>query len=207
MNLKETGMEPLHSPIVEHAVRLAAVAHKSQKRKSSGIPYIAHPLSVCLILTKAGFHEESILAAAVLHDVVEDTDLTIEELAELFSEDVVQYVKEMTEEKETREGKKRSWQDRKQDHIQVMRQATLGARAIELADKLHNLEAMLFDLQTEDKAEFWTHFGASPEEIVQYYRSMIDAAGQSDPQLKSLVRNCNEKLEELKKNLPESSDL
>ncbi|WP_339733062.1 HD domain-containing protein [uncultured Gimesia sp.] len=195
-------MEPLHSPVFEHAVRLAAVAHKSQKRKSSGVPYIAHPMSVCLILIKAGFHEESILAAAVLHDVVEDTELTIEELAELFSADVVQYVKEMTEEKETREGKKRSWRDRKQDHIQVMQGATLGARAIELADKLHNLEAMLFDLQIENKEEFWGHFGASPEAIVQYYHSMIEAAGQSDPQLELLVRNCNARLEELKKHLP-----
>lgn len=200
-------MEPLHSPVVEHAVRLAAVAHKSQKRKSSGIPYIAHPLSVCLILMKAGFQEESILAAAVLHDVVEDTELTIEELADLFSADVVQYVKEMTEEKETHKGEKRSWRDRKQDHIQVMQQATLGARAIELADKLHNLEAMLFDLQTEDRHEFWGHFGASPEEIVQYYHSMIEAAGQSDPQLESLVKNCNRRLEELKKYLPESTDV
>lgn len=199
-------MEPLHSPVVEHAVRLAAVAHKSQKRKSSGIPYISHPLSVCLILMKAGFQEESILAAAVLHDVVEDTELTIEELADLFSADVVQYVKEMTEEKETHAGEKRSWRDRKQDHIQVMQQATLGARAIELADKLHNLEAMLFDLQTEDRHEFWGHFGASPGEIVQYYHSMIEAAGQSDPQLESLVKNCNRRLEELKKYLPEATD-
>ncbi|MCA9015755.1 MAG: bifunctional (p)ppGpp synthetase/guanosine-3',5'-bis(diphosphate) 3'-pyrophosphohydrolase [Planctomycetaceae bacterium] len=198
----KTDMEPLHSPVVEHAVRLAAVAHKSQKRKSSGVPYIAHPLSVCLILMKAGFQEESILAAAVLHDVVEDTELTIEELSELFSADVIHYVAEMTEVKETHEGKKRSWRDRKQDHIQVMQQATLGARAIELADKLHNLEAMLFDLQTEDKQEFWGHFGASPEEIVQYYHAMIEAAGQSDPQLESLVRNCNARLEALKKYLP-----
>ena len=194
-------MDILHSPVVEHAIRLAAVAHKSQKRKSSGIPYIAHPMSVCLILIKAGFHEEAILAAAVLHDVVEDTDLTIEQLAENFSEEVVQYVKEMTEEKETSQGEKRSWRDRKQDHINVMQQATLGARAIELADKLHNLEAMLFDLQSEDKHEFWGHFGASPEEIVLYYHSMIEAAGQSDQQLELLVNNCNARLMELKKHL------
>lgn len=191
-------MEILHSSVVEHAIRLASVAHKTQKRKSSGVPYIAHPMSVCLILMKAGFHDESILAAAVLHDVVEDTDLTIEQLAESFSEDVVRYVKEMTEEKETSEGKKRSWHDRKQDHIAVMQQATLGARAIELADKLHNLEAMLFDLQLENKQEFWGHFGASPEKIVQYYQSMIDAAGQSDPALELLVCNCNARLAELK---------
>tara|TARA_R110002095_G_scaffold208361_1_gene194011 strand:+ start:2163 stop:2801 length:639 start_codon:yes stop_codon:yes gene_type:complete len=199
---KETFMEILHSPVVEHAIRLAAVAHKSQKRKSSGIPYIAHPMSVCLILMKAGFHEEAILAAAVLHDVVEDTDLTIEQLTEHFSADVIQYVKEMTEEKETSEGKKWNWRDRKQAHIDIMRQATLGARAIELADKLHNLEAMLFDLQTENRQKFWGHFGASPAEIVQYYHSMIEAAGQSDPRLESLVKNCNVRLDELKNYLP-----
>ncbi|MCH9652298.1 MAG: HD domain-containing protein [Planctomycetes bacterium] len=194
-------MEILHSPVVEHAIRLAAVAHKSQKRKSSGVPYIAHPMSVCLILMKAGFHDDTILAAAVLHDVVEDTDLTIEQLTEEFSDEVIQYVKEMTEEKETSQGEKRSWHDRKQDHIEVMQQATLGARAIELADKLHNLEAMLFDLQTEDKHDFWGHFGASSEEIVQYYQSMIEAAGQSDQQLELLVNNCNARLTELKKYL------
>ncbi|MFK7779263.1 MAG: HD domain-containing protein [Gimesia sp.] len=192
-------MEILHSPVVEHAIRLSAVAHKSQKRKSSGIPYIAHPMSVCLILTKAGFHDETILAAAVLHDVVEDTDITFDQLTEEFSEEVVQYVKEMTEKKETSKGEKRSWHDRKQDHIEVMRNATLGARAIELADKLHNLEAMLFDLQSENTQDFWGHFGASPEEIVKYYHSMIEAAGQSEQQLELLVKNCNARLTELKK--------
>jgi len=194
-------MEILHSPVVEQAIRISAVAHKSQKRKSSGIPYIAHPMSVCLILTKAGFHDETILAAAVLHDVIEDTDLTFEQLADDFSDEVVQYVKEMTEEKETSQGEKRSWRDRKQDHIEVMRHATQGARAIELADKLHNLEAMLFDLQSESRHEFWGHFGASPEEIVQYYHSMIEAAGQSDQRLELLVKNCNARVTELKKYL------
>lgn len=195
-------MEILHSPVVEQAIRLAAVAHQSQKRKSSGIPYIAHPMGVCLILMKAGFQEEAILAAAVLHDVVEDTEFTLEELAKNFSEEVILYVEEMTEVKESTPGKKRSWQERKLEHIEVMRQASLGSRAIELADKLHNLEAMLFDLKTEDKMKFWEHFGASPQEIVQYYYSMIEAAGQSDQRLAMLVKNCEDRLDELKKYLP-----
>ncbi|MEQ8851087.1 HD domain-containing protein [Gimesia sp.] len=195
-------MDTLHSPVVENAIRVAAEAHKSQKRKSSGIPYIAHPMGVCLILVKAGFHEESILAAAALHDVIEDTALTFEDLEGTFSDEVLQYVREMTEEKETQEGAKRNWRDRKRDHIEVMQQASLGARAIELADKLHNLEAMLFDLQTEDRAEFWGHFGASPEEIVQYYHSMIEAAGQSDERLVPLVKNCLSRLDELQKQMP-----
>lgn len=195
-------MDTLHSPVVENAIRIAAEAHKSQKRKSSGIPYIAHPMGVCLILVKAGFHEESILAAAALHDVVEDTALTFEDLEGSFSDDIIQYVREMTEEKETTDGQKRNWHERKQDHIAVMQQASQGARAIELADKLHNLEAMLFDLQTENQLEFWGHFGASPEEIIQYYHSMIDAAGQADPRLNSLVQNCQSRLDELKKHLP-----
>lgn len=195
-------MDTLHSPVVENAIRVAAEAHKSQKRKSSGIPYIAHPMGVCLILVKAGFHEESILAAAVLHDVVEDTPLTFADLEPAFSEEILQYVREMTEEKESQDGGKRSWHDRKRDHIEVMQQASLGARAIELADKLHNLEAMLFDLQTEDRAEFWGHFGASPAEIVQYYQSMIAAAGQSDERLQSLVNNCLARLDKLQKHLP-----
>ncbi|QDU04304.1 GTP pyrophosphokinase [Gimesia chilikensis] len=195
-------MDTLHSPVVENAIRVAAEAHKSQKRKSSGIPYIAHPMGVCLILVKAGFHEESILAAAALHDVIEDTSLTFEDLEGTFSDEVLQYVREMTEEKETLEGAKRSWRDRKRDHIEVMQQASLGARAIELADKLHNLEAMLFDLQTEDRAEFWGHFGAPPVEIVQYYHSMIEAAGQSDERLVPLVKNCLSRLDELQKHMP-----
>lgn len=195
-------MDTLHSPVVENAIRVAAEAHKSQKRKSSGIPYIAHPMGVCLILVKAGFHEESILAAAALHDVVEDTALTFEDLEGTFSDEVLHYVREMTEEKETQEGAKRSWRDRKRDHIEVMQQASLGARAIELADKLHNLEAMLFDLQTEDRVEFWGHFGAPPEEIVQYYLSMIEAAGQSDERLVPLVKNCLSRLDELQKQMP-----
>ena len=71
---------------VKKAYELAAKAHATQKRES-GEPYIIHPLSVCMNLTKFKADGAS-LCAGLLHDVVEDTDYTLEDIKEMFGEDV-----------------------------------------------------------------------------------------------------------------------
>ena len=169
-------------------MRVAASYHRNHRRKASDLPYISHPASVALILVRAGFDDESLLAAALLHDVVEDTDCTLEELEAEFPAQVIQYVAALTERKNAADGTKRSWQERKNEHLAEVGQSVFAVRAIVLADKLHNLGSMLYDL--EGGEELWSRFGASADKIIWYHRSMIAAAAQDDTRLSELARAC-----------------
>lgn len=150
-----------------------------------------------MILLRAGIDDDEILAAALLHDVVEDTEHTLEMLAIDFPPKVVQLVAAMTERKHDHDGRKRSWQERKDEHLQHIAAEPWEARAIVLADKLHNLGSMLVDL--EGGADLWSRFNAPPDRILWYHREMIAAAEQGDPRLAELARECRSFIEQLVK--------
>lgn len=164
----------LYSPLVEKAFRVAADAHRTQTRKASDLPYFQHPASVALILSRCGFYDDELLAAAVLHDTVEDTECTVESLTAEFPEAVVKLVLECSETKIDTFGAKISWRVRKEAHIAVVGQASPSARAIVLADKLHNLGSMVFDIERGD--ELWSRVNASPDDVIWYHREIVAAA-------------------------------
>jgi len=164
----------LYSPLVDKAFRVAADAHRTQTRKASGLPYFQHPASVALILSRCGFEDDELLAAAALHDTVEDTDCTVESLTTEFPEAVVKLVLECSETKTDTSGAKIPWRVRKEAHIAIVREASGAARAIVLADKLHNLGSMIFDLERGD--ELWSRFNASPDDVIWYHREIVAAA-------------------------------
>ena len=188
------------SPLVERAMRVAARCHRQQTRKASDLPYLTHPASVAMLLTKAGIIDDEILAAALLHDVVEDTDCSMETLAEDFPPKVIELVAALTERKRDDSGQKRSWQDRKTEHLEHVAAASWEARAITLADKLHNLGTMAFDLDADP--DLWSRFNAPPERLLWYYRGMIAAASQGEPRLRILAEECSKLVEHLATRLP-----
>jgi (p)ppGpp synthase/HD superfamily hydrolase len=194
----------LFSPLVERALRRAARAHRDHLRKASDLPYVTHLAGVALILARAGFDDEHVLAAALLHDVVEDTPCSLDELAAEFPPAVIEMVRALTERKYERDGRRRSWIDRKQEHLAQVAAAPAAARAIVLADKLHNLGAMVYDLAAGD--ELWSRFGAAPAQLLWYHRSMIDASAQNDPELQPLRDACNGLLDQVAAALPDERD-
>ncbi|HSG73483.1 MAG TPA: HD domain-containing protein, partial [Planctomycetaceae bacterium] len=126
------------------------------------------------------------LAAAVLHDVVEDTDCTLEMLKEQFPPEVAQWVSETSEQKQDEAGTDRSWVDRKREHLAHAASASFEARAIILADKYHNLCSMLYDL---DRGEtVWERFNAPVEHVLWYNREMIVTVARETPELIVLRR-------------------
>lgn len=185
----------LFSPLVEKAMRIAAKAHRHHHRKGSDLPYITHPAHAAMILLRAGIDDDEILAAALLHDVVEDTDHSLEMLAADFPPKVVQLVAAMTEQKHDHTGQHRSWQDRKDEHLRHIAAEPWEARAIVLADKLHNLGSMVVDL--EAGADIWSRFNAPRDRILWYHRSMVAAAEQGDLRLASLAQECLRMVERL----------
>ncbi|MFM9966225.1 MAG: HD domain-containing protein [Planctomycetaceae bacterium] len=190
-----TNHQSLFSPLVERAMRVAARSHRQQTRKASDLPYLTHPASVALLLVKAGIADEEILAAALLHDVVEDTDCSLADLAAQFPPKVIELVAALSERKRDDSGQKRSWQDRKIEHLEHIKAASWEARAITLADKLHNLGTMVFDLETDP--DLWSHFNAPRDRLCWYYREMIAAAFQEDARLAVLARECSMLVEQL----------
>lgn len=187
---------PVYGELLESALRVAAIAHREQVRKGGNVPYFAHSAAVALILARTGFTDEALLAAAVLHDVVEDTDVTLEGLASDFPSAVVDAVAALSEEKDDAEGKLRPWEDRKAEHLSQIASASQSARAIALADKLHNLETLRSDLAAGVIS--LSAFRAPPERLLWYYESMINAAAGNDESLRPLADGCRESWKRLR---------
>lgn len=172
---------------LEEAMRFAAKAHAGQLRRGSDTPYFVHVAAVALMLERAGFGEDVIIAG-LLHDVVEDTATSIEEVAARFGERVCEHVRNCSEVKTDEEGKMRPWIDRKRDHLAALSAAPIEVRGIILADKLHNLVSIEFDLR--ENRPVWRQFHAEREQVLWYYRSTIELCGGGDARLESLARSC-----------------
>ena len=178
----------------ERALRLAASGHRDQVRKGSGIPYIEHPMAVALILDRAGFYEEVVIAG-LLHDLVEDTDVTLERVREGFGDRVAGMVAYCSEEKLDADGRKRPWIDRKRDHLGALATAPDAVRAVVLADKLHNLISIQLDLL--EGRPVWESFNAGRDQVLWYYGAMLDACGSDDPRVGRLLDECRALLAEV----------
>ena len=112
--------------MIEEAAAFAAKAHEGAFRKGTRIPYITHPMETALIVS--GFtRDEELIAAALLHDVVEDTDVTIEELEEEFPKEVTEALRLLTHDIST-------------DYFEYVRALRKNpvARTVKMADLEHN---------------------------------------------------------------------
>ena len=175
------------SPRLEKAMRWSALCHLGQIRKATGVPYFEHPVAVALMLDRAGF-DEDVVIAGLLHDVVEDTAATLEDVAARFGPDVREMVEGCTEVKLDAEGRKRPWIDRKRDHLAALVGASTTVWAIILADKLHNLTCI--DIDLEEGQPVWSHFNAERSQVLWYYRATLDAVPGGDPRIDSLADAC-----------------
>ena len=155
--------------MLQKAIETAVIAHKHQKRKGSKVPYIIHPIEVSIILTQNGCEEEVIIAG-ILHDTVEDTDVTLEEIKEQFGEKVAKLVEGASE-----PDKSLPWKVRKEHTIHYLREeAPMEVKLISCADKLSNLRSIERDLHIMGD-KIWDCFHAPFEEQKWYYESMIDS--------------------------------
>jgi len=176
---------------LERALRRAADWHRAQVRKGSGIPYIQHPLTVALILDRLDF-DEDVIIAGLLHDAVEDTTATLDDVRAEFGDRVAEIVRHNSEIKHDATGQKRPWIERKRDHLEALADAPIEAWAVALADKLHNLISIKLDL-AEDRP-VWSVFNAERDQVLWYYRTMIDRCGAGDLRLERLAESCRSAL-------------
>jgi (p)ppGpp synthase/HD superfamily hydrolase len=172
---------------LEEAMRFAAKAHDGQVRKGSGTPYFEHVFAVATILDRAGFSEDVVIAG-LLHDVVEDTATSFEAVAARFGASICELVRHCSEVKTDEQGVKRPWIDRKRDHLTALESAPIEARAIMLADKLHNLISIELDLR--ENRRVWSLFHAERDQVLWYYRKSIELCGRGDARLETLAGRC-----------------
>lgn len=172
------GTVPLLGEEFRAALTYAAEIHAHQRRKGSGVPYVAHLMSVAaLVLEDGGSQTEAV--AALLHDAVEDQGgrERRREILSLFGPEVTRIVDGCTD---SWESPKPPWRRRKEAHIAALRDAERDVLRVTSADKLHNARSILADLRRIGE-ETWTRFQGGRDGTLWYYRSMLDLLAGSAP--------------------------
>ena len=149
------------------AIEFAAHAHAGQYRKGSPVPYIVHPINVVRIVLNCGC-SETVAVAAVLHDTVEDTAVTLDQIRDRFGCPVAALVEGMTEPE-----KGLPWQARKEHTLLVLTGAGRDLLMLACADKLDNVRSIHEDLLARGE-KLWTVFRRPREAQRWYYESLVD---------------------------------
>ena len=160
--------KPLDTTLFDRATRFAVEAHAGTERRGKGFPYIIHPMEAAAIVATITPDPE-ILAAAVLHDVVEDTDCTVDELRREFGDRIAELVASESEDPMAHLSEEASWHARKQAAIDRLAQAPHDAKIVAMGDKLSNMRAIARDheqigdeiwnlFHTKDKSEHEWHY-------------------------------------------------
>jgi len=157
------------------AASFAAKKHTDQKRKGSdGEPYINHPIEVANLLVNAGKVEDvDIITASLLHDTVEDCDVTVEELSQNFGAAVADYVREVTDDKSLPKAERKRLQIEHAPHLST------GAKQIKLADKISNIRDV-----TDHPPEGWDM--QRRREYVQWGENVVAGLRGVNPDLEAV---------------------
>lgn len=172
-------MPPLMSERFEHALAFAAEAHRTQRRKGSGVPYVGHLLGVCSLVLEEGCDEDTAVAA-LLHDAVEDQSEhrpILEEIRESFGDRAARMVLACTD---TDEHPKPPWRPRKEAYIRRLEVEPLDLLEVPLADKLFNARAIRRDLEQVGE-RLWCRFTVGRGEVLWYYRSVSNVFSRRLP--------------------------
>lgn len=162
-------------PLILKAINFAADKHRGQSRKdAANTPYINHPIALANLLANyAGVSDVNVIAAAILHDTVEDTDTTVEDIEELFGKNIRDIVIEVTDDK--------SLPSPERKRLQIEHAAIISheAKLVKLADKISNLQDIIFSPPVKWSLE-------RKREYFDWARAVVDQ-----------LRGTNEKLEKL----------
>ena len=158
----------------DKALQFAIDAHRGQKRKWTTIPYILHPIEVCAIVATLSDDDE-VLSAALLHDTVEDTDVTMEDIRANFSEKIAKLVESETENKRKDLPSDQTWKIRKQESLQRMAEMNdIDVKKLWLADKLSNIRSF-YRMHAVKSDDMWLDFHQRDPKMQQWYYRKVAA--------------------------------
>lgn len=165
---------PLNTTLLDRAIIFAVNAHAGTERRGKGYPYIVHPLEAMEIVATMTPDQE-LLAAAALHDTVEDTDVTVEQIRAEFGDRIATLVADESEERLQGISDEESWHDRKRAAINHLANASHDAKIVALGDKLSNMRAIARDYAEIGDA-LWNRFHSkNPKDHEWHYRGLADA--------------------------------
>ena len=159
--------------LVSEAIAFAVKAHDGMRRKKSSTPYILHPMEAAVIVSTMTA-DQNMIAAAALHDVVEDAGITIEEIEEKFGKRVCELVSSETEDKRADLPPSETWRIRKEESLNVLKNTDdIGVLMVWLGDKLANMRSIYRDFKVDGNA-MWQNFNQKDEKAqAWYYRSIV----------------------------------
>jgi len=155
--------------MINKAIIFATKAHEGQFRKGTNTPYILHPLEAGIIVSQIK-NDEDLICAAILHDVVEDTDITVGMVKEEFNERIADLVVSESEDKS------KSWKERKGHTLETLKkEKNEDIGIVALGDKLSNIRAINRDFQ-EIGDKLWDRFNVKDKnEHKWYYSGLVDS--------------------------------
>ena len=158
--------------LVSRAILLATEAHDGMRRKKSECPYILHPLEAAVIVSSMS-EDQELIAAAVLHDVVEDAGIPMDEIESRFGKRVRMLVECETEDKREDLPARDTWRIRKEESLQKLKEANDPAvMMLWIGDKLANIRSIYRDWREEGDA-MWQRFNQSDPKIQAWYYHTI----------------------------------
>lgn len=161
----------LDTELLDRAIVFAVQAHHNSERRGKGFPYIVHPLEAVEIVATITPDQE-LLAAAALHDTVEDTDVTVEQLREAFGDRIANLVHAESDQIDgvlfNGENEEQTWHARKQAAIDRLAKASHDAKIVAMGDKLSNMRAIWRDYQVKGD-ELWKIFHCSDKAAHEWH--------------------------------------
>ena len=166
--------KPLDTQLLDRAIVFAVKAHAGTERRGKGFPYIVHPMEAMEIVATMTPDQE-LLAAAALHDTVEDTAVTIDQIRAEFGDRVASLVEAESDVMVEGVSEEASWHARKQAAMDRLARAPHDAKMVALGDKLSNMRAIARDYAMQGD-KLWSLFHASdPKDHEWHYRGLADS--------------------------------
>lgn len=171
--------KPLDTQLLDRAIIFAVKAHAGTERRGKGFPYIVHPMEAMEIVATMTPDQE-LLAAAALHDTVEDTDVTVDQIREEFGERIASLVAAESDVMVEGVSEEDSWHARKKAAIDRLANASHDAKMVALGDKLSNMRAIARDYAVQGD-KLWSLFHASdPKDHEWHYRGLANSLRELD---------------------------
>ena len=171
----------LDTDLLDRAILFAVQAHHNTERRGKGFPYIVHPMEAVEIVASITSDQE-LLAAAALHDTIEDTDVTVEDIRREFGDRVAELVHaesdQLNGELFNGENEEETWHARKQAAIDRLAAASHDAKIVAMGDKLSNMRAIWRDYQIKGD-ELWKIFHAKDKTDHEWhYRGLANSLSE-----------------------------
>jgi len=170
--MKESTFEYAED-VISKAMMFAISAHSGQFRKHSRTPAIIHAMEAAVVVSTLT-SDPNVIAAALLHDTIEDTDVTIDQVRRMFGDRIAELVVVETEDKHSDISPEESWMMRKQESINELSELNdIEGKMVWLGDKLSNMRSF-YRMYVKSGKEMWNSFHQKDEKMHEwYYRSIL----------------------------------